>query len=492
MKSTDKQVGPNIGVHFVPVFEQKNVHEDILHEGNPVRLIDAAKSLLLDKVVTENYIGQKYSAVSHVWNGSIMQINLRCENSVNYAAELERKTANLKKLYNIWRLLRDMVENGIRYVWIDALCINQSNENEVRGQMLVMANIYNKSFKTIIYMRKIGSNQSILNDEGKVGDWPTRVWTLQEAIYCRNPLVAMTTSNGHTKYVSMHEWYPKARSLLRCYLSENTSTSYNKLHASEISGIPYKVCHEMNKVNTCACFTMPKAKIPVHEIFVQTSSRECEVPADRINGILGKLRNVTTAFDRREKLYIAVKSVMINCEKDVRVFLLCCSQEYNLPKSWIPTLDRKIIVPRDFNSYTNIVSCIINNNDNIEMHICCRAIRGKLNLYKKLSQQTCPYEIYVQEQELYKGKVHVDNNGGFTHKMYIAGEISLGCVQQIGHHDMSFDVVFIPINIEKHCKAIIVTQVDECLYRKLGIIIISKRLYESSPDKLDESTYVIC
>lgn len=81
-----------------------------------------------------------YTAISYRWDDSVSKHTIRCGK--------ERLCVN-ETLYSI---LKKVTEDGQSLVWIDALCINQSNAEEKSQQVRMMWDIYNNATEVLIWL----------------------------------------------------------------------------------------------------------------------------------------------------------------------------------------------------------------------------------------------------------------------------------------------------------------------------------------------------
>jgi len=80
-----------------------------------------------------------YEAVSYVWGDPYITVPLTLNGRAHSV------TTNLGPALRYLRL-----ENEKRVLWVDALCINQSNFGEKNGQVAIMREIYLKAEKVLV------------------------------------------------------------------------------------------------------------------------------------------------------------------------------------------------------------------------------------------------------------------------------------------------------------------------------------------------------
>jgi hypothetical protein len=103
-------------------------------ENSPIRLHQAQKN---EKA--------QYAALSYCWGSGIQQLTTNTSNFHSYLLALP---------YNLPKTILDAVEVcrkvGIPYLWVDALCIIQDDDNDKLDQMAQMGSIYKNSTITIV------------------------------------------------------------------------------------------------------------------------------------------------------------------------------------------------------------------------------------------------------------------------------------------------------------------------------------------------------
>ncbi|KAN0108640.1 Heterokaryon incompatibility protein (HET) domain containing protein [Hyaloscypha variabilis] len=152
-----------------------------------------------------------YTALSYVWGDAK---NVRTIWINNLQATI---TANL---HSALRDLRD--QERISRLWIDAISINQNNDEEKGKQVASMGKIYAAAWHTVIYLDPVGSLELepqallgtlVLSEEGTMSRpqsqssanrlavaklilgkaWFRRVWVFQELIFSRDPWIQYRT-----------------------------------------------------------------------------------------------------------------------------------------------------------------------------------------------------------------------------------------------------------------------------------------------------------
>jgi Heterokaryon incompatibility protein (HET) len=168
------------------------VHDD---EIRLIRLLPGERStpVRCDLIHARLSEDPKYSALSYVWGGSshIISVPL-CESGASVYVT-ENGYAALKRLR---RLDRD------RLVWIDAVCIHQSNPWERNHQVRQMKAIYSAAESVVVHLDEQGEGARELwgamdaNDPGTLDSrlianlftlpYFSRIWMIQEVCFARN------------------------------------------------------------------------------------------------------------------------------------------------------------------------------------------------------------------------------------------------------------------------------------------------------------------
>lgn len=82
-----------------------------------------------------------YEALSYVWGGEKKPQSICVDNH------------NLSITQNLYTALLHLRDHGCsRTIWIDAICINQDNESEKEEQIPLMAKIYAKAHRSVVWL----------------------------------------------------------------------------------------------------------------------------------------------------------------------------------------------------------------------------------------------------------------------------------------------------------------------------------------------------
>ncbi|PQE18702.1 hypothetical protein CJF30_00009696 [Rutstroemia sp. NJR-2017a BBW] len=153
-----------------------------------------------------------YEALSYVWGDPKETLPIRVDENQF------RITANLHAA-----LLRLRDHSFERIIWVDAICIDQSNMEERKNQVQLMAKIYSNAHRVVVWLGeqgveiegalediKIAANEELVkqvkkntNQEAVVdllrNPWFQRIWVLQEVAAARNIIImcGSTTIDGY-------------------------------------------------------------------------------------------------------------------------------------------------------------------------------------------------------------------------------------------------------------------------------------------------------
>jgi hypothetical protein len=126
-----------------------------MNQLNAMILVDVQKMRLL-----RTFSQHRYTALSYVWGG--VQTLKTTKSTIK---ELEQDGALNRHKGELPTVICDAIELvrriGERYIWIDALCIIQDDEDSKHTQILLMGKIYNNAVLTIAAMSIRGANESL-------------------------------------------------------------------------------------------------------------------------------------------------------------------------------------------------------------------------------------------------------------------------------------------------------------------------------------------
>ncbi|KEY69346.1 hypothetical protein S7711_09739 [Stachybotrys chartarum IBT 7711] len=128
----------------------------------PTRVIDVGvkDGAELVRIIHTHGVKAEYMTLSHCWGGRVTTI-LTADTINIYTSYLpfEELPANFRDAITITRRL------GVRYLWIDSLCILQDSPQDWEYESKMMASIYGRSTLTISAMASKGSKEGILSQK---------------------------------------------------------------------------------------------------------------------------------------------------------------------------------------------------------------------------------------------------------------------------------------------------------------------------------------
>lgn len=94
-----------------------------------------------------------FDALSYVWGQYSGSSHIECDKStLGISRSLEIALSSLR------------YERGQRHLWVDQICINQSDEVEKEQQIPLMAQIYSKAFKVLVKLGKADDDSDMTMD----------------------------------------------------------------------------------------------------------------------------------------------------------------------------------------------------------------------------------------------------------------------------------------------------------------------------------------
>ncbi|KAH8889152.1 HET-domain-containing protein [Thozetella sp. PMI_491] len=188
------------------------VYEKLCPSRNEIRLLrilPASTLTTLNCELRTHQLGtteeDNYTALSYVW-GSPAPVD-GCTIVVN------GQTTHITP--NLLSALQSLYNGGIGDLWVDAICINQSDLEEKQYQVSMMAEVYSRASRTVIWLGLATEDSDLAMEtvaQVKPGDlsaaqfddemdrrlravtqllrrpWWTRIWVLQEAFLSKKPI----------------------------------------------------------------------------------------------------------------------------------------------------------------------------------------------------------------------------------------------------------------------------------------------------------------
>ena len=259
------------------------------------RFVDVKQRCIVEPATVPEYI-----ALSYVW-GVSKRFTLNSRN-IKQLLEVGGLSAFEKDLPNTFKDAIKLTEDlGYRYVWIDAMCINQDDPDDTKHQMASMDQIYScaqltivnnlehadtgipgvqscpRNIKQVVYHS--GPNtwtntRPNIDEAMKDSPWEARGWTLQEMVFSHRVLL-----------------FTQSQVFYRC----KRSTWYEDV-ALEISNLDLKQTWASQKkvaITQTLAENPRKAIIHLYEIWLKTYlSRQLSHMSDNVNAFAGILSSL--------------------------------------------------------------------------------------------------------------------------------------------------------------------------------------------------------
>lgn len=210
-----KTAPPRSGYKYIPLGKEDEYRLLVLEPGQRDQGIECS-------LVSSAHFEQKYEAVSYVWGDPLPDCEIKISRHKAWTGGRGAKSLSdsfyiTLHLYEALRCLRYPAEP--RYLWIDAICIDQENTKEKSQQVRIMAEIYKRAnevlvwlgapdstFDTAVKFLKILSHMNlvhldrIIHDEQYLEKWGAlakvienqyfrRRWVIQELGFARSAIL---------------------------------------------------------------------------------------------------------------------------------------------------------------------------------------------------------------------------------------------------------------------------------------------------------------
>ncbi|KAK8112269.1 HET-domain-containing protein [Apiospora kogelbergensis] len=273
-----------------------------------IRLLDLASSqstpngisCMLRKASLKKHL--EYEALSYVWRTPI---------------STEPKTILLHGVpHPVTDNLHAALE-GLRYherprtLWVDAVCIDQNNNEERGSQVAMMDKVYSYASKVVVWLGD-SSTSDIANEvkyygndlkrhykryprtffmlHGQADRWWSRVWTFQEAVLAKELVFHCGTAT-----FTLQDLVNFSESVSRHFLLGRQCCFFPPMcqHLSKgLANVAIKNLHQF--VDDCR--TLHKGSKQLVDIVLDNSNRNSTNPRDRVYGFLGLADNIPNGF----------------------------------------------------------------------------------------------------------------------------------------------------------------------------------------------------
>ena len=142
----------------------------------------------------------RYCAISHVWQAS--EDAARRSKDGNRPWEIDLGNGRFHTISWLGLVQAAIAAESLdcEYIWLDLLCLDQTNPKDKALQIQNMARIYSNASSVVVMVGGIHAAQSL----GTASAWINRAWTFQEATLCFQPQILVQwdysgsfSGNGH-------------------------------------------------------------------------------------------------------------------------------------------------------------------------------------------------------------------------------------------------------------------------------------------------------
>jgi hypothetical protein len=150
------------------------------------------KMLCIDEFT--DFPSVQYAAMSYVWKGNPLEPSeAKNHHSFSVAGALDGDPISIHVLSQVSLAA---VKHGARYIWLDRLCIMQTNREDKNWQIRQMSEMYKRCNPCIVLPG--GVQKLVRIDEETM--WIHRGWTLQELLMPERALVLLAWKLGAGKH----------------------------------------------------------------------------------------------------------------------------------------------------------------------------------------------------------------------------------------------------------------------------------------------------
>lgn len=118
-------------------------------QGPDIRLIDTKNQCIVSKRILDSYTHQGYVALSYVW-GDVEQVYLPSDGGAYLGLTKRGSLLDLKLSKTIADAMQLIERLGLRYLWVDALCIKQDDLSDKEQHIARMGFVFQNALFTII------------------------------------------------------------------------------------------------------------------------------------------------------------------------------------------------------------------------------------------------------------------------------------------------------------------------------------------------------
>ncbi|KAF2114433.1 heterokaryon incompatibility protein-domain-containing protein [Lophiotrema nucula] len=224
-----------------------------------------------------------YEAISYVWGSTDDVVPIRCrtdETELEYSYSWIDITKNCAEVFRRLRLL-----NKPRYVWIDAISIDQADPVDRAHYVRRMHHIYRDADRVVIVLPNYKKASGEYWAETELGAWIfthpyfTRIWILQEVFWGRNPVV----------YAGSHElqWSEL------CEFHHSGLSEFVSLSAETTTSVEFVLAMGQSTKSTSAS----NKRSSLLKLYEKSKSFEATDPRDRLIALISMATDVTPPME---------------------------------------------------------------------------------------------------------------------------------------------------------------------------------------------------
>ena len=140
---------------------------------NMIRLLNAETCQLPDEDEMKAQQGQPYVIISHAW----LDKEVVFADMPSFREISSSKWESARKITGACKTVLDYFNQGVKYLWLDTVCIDKKNLTEYSMAINSMYNWYRLAKVCFVYLQDIPSKDNSVFTGSK---WFTRGWTFQE------------------------------------------------------------------------------------------------------------------------------------------------------------------------------------------------------------------------------------------------------------------------------------------------------------------------
>lgn len=158
----------------------------------PLRVIKVSDTCrCLGGVEFETPSQWSFHILSHTWTDQIRDLSSKVKEIdvgvLSYNDACRKADFRSIEGYEALRELLKLLEaDGVKEIWIDALCINQASAHEKNREIPNMGAYYSQSKGCYVSTHGIGGGYKLLGSDSSLPKWFSRVWILQEFLLSKD------------------------------------------------------------------------------------------------------------------------------------------------------------------------------------------------------------------------------------------------------------------------------------------------------------------